>query len=105
DDIEVSQANIGAFLGLTESLEPDEIAGFLRYEVNGSGERSLPDVHAHFRWKPESVCRRGEHIIAEFTNEHAGFYVLTQKQLRRALASGGFLQEPYEGRYGMLETA
>ena len=58
-----------------------------------------------FHWKPESVARRGAHTFAEFTNEHAGFYMLTQSQLKRAIASGGFLRGPHRGRYDWPETA
>jgi 2-polyprenyl-3-methyl-5-hydroxy-6-metoxy-1,4-benzoquinol methylase len=105
DDMKVTEENIQAFLRVAPQLKPDEIAGYLRYECDSSGARSLPDVHGTFHWKVESVKRRGADTIAEFTNEHAGFYILTQSQLRRAIASGGFLTEPYEERYGMLETA
>jgi len=105
DDMEVTEANIQAFLRATAELAPAEIAGFLRYEVNESGTRSLPDAHGGYHWRPESVKRRGSYTIAEFTNEHAGFYILTQTQLKKAIQSGGFLRAPYEGRYGMLETA
>ena len=68
------------------------------------GTRHLPDVHAMFHWRPESVRQRGEHTVAEFTNEHAGFYILTRDQLRRAIASGGYLRDAHEGRFGMLES-
>jgi 2-polyprenyl-3-methyl-5-hydroxy-6-metoxy-1,4-benzoquinol methylase len=105
DDMEVTEENIQAFLRVTPQLKPDEIAGYLRYELDASGARFLPDIHKAFHWKVESVRRRGADTIAEFTNEHAGFYILTQSQLRQAVASGGFLTDPYEGRYGMLETA
>ena len=105
DDMEVTEANIRAFLEITPLLEPDEIAGFLRYELDPSGALSLPEVHGAFRWKPESVKKRGTHTVAEFTNEHAAFYLLTQAQLRSAVASGGFLTEPYEGRHDMLCAA
>src|SRR5208337_2196665 len=105
DDMEVTEANIQAFLRATAELAPAEIAGFLRYEVSESGTRSLPDAHGGYHWRPESVKRRGSYTIAEFTNEHAGFYNLTQTQLKKAIQSGGFLRAPYEGRYGMLETA
>jgi len=104
DDMEVTEKNIRAFLRVTPDLKPDEIAGFLRYEVNESGNTSLPEVHWTSHWKPGSVARRGGHTIAEFSNEHAAFYLLTRNQLRRAIASGGFLREPCEGRYDMLCT-
>jgi 2-polyprenyl-3-methyl-5-hydroxy-6-metoxy-1,4-benzoquinol methylase len=105
DDIDVTEENIQAFLHVAPQLEHGEIAGYLRYEVSSSGLRSLPDVHAAAHWKPESVRRRGPHTIAEFTNEHAAFYLLTQAQLRQAIDSGGFLRAPCEGRYDMACTA
>jgi SAM-dependent methyltransferase len=105
DDMGVSEASLRAFLEVAPALNADEVAGYLRYEVDEKGDWSLPDMHGPFHWKPNSVRRRGRHIVAEFTNEHAGFYVLTRDQLKRAIASGGFLREPYEGQYGMLETA
>jgi hypothetical protein len=104
DDIEVTQHNIQAFLEATPALHHDEIAGFLRYETKGA-TKLLTDVHKSFHWEPGSVRRRGALTVAEFTNEHAGFYLLTQDQLRRAIASGGFLRAPCEGRYGLPETA
>lgn len=105
DDMGVTGKNIQAFVNVTRRLESGEIAGYLRYEDSPSGIRYLPDVHGPYHWKPESVRRRGPYTIAEFTNEHAGFYILTQTQLRRAIDSGGFLRAPCEGRYAMLETA
>jgi 2-polyprenyl-3-methyl-5-hydroxy-6-metoxy-1,4-benzoquinol methylase len=105
DDIGVSEANIDAFVRVTPDLEPDEIAGYIRFEIGQNETVFLPDVHGGFHWKPDSVRGRGDHTVAEFTNEHAGFYILTQSQLRRAIDSGGFIRDPYEGRYSMLETA
>ena len=105
DDVEVSAEKIQAFLRVTEVLDPTEIAGYLRYELDPSGTTILTDVHGPFHWKPDSVRRRGEYVVAEFTNEHAGFYILTRAQLQHVIASGGFLMEPYEGRYGLPETA
>jgi 2-polyprenyl-3-methyl-5-hydroxy-6-metoxy-1,4-benzoquinol methylase len=105
DDIEVAEGQIQAFLRATAAMGPDEIPGYLRYETGQDGTKLLTDVHGSFCWKPESARHRGEYTIAEFTNEHAGFYILTQAQLRQAIASGGFLKKPYEGRYGLPETA
>ena len=105
DDMAVTEKNIQAFLRITPHLEPNEIAGFLRYEVDPSGTWSLPDVHDSFHWKADSVRRRDHYTIAQFTNDHAGFYILTRGHLRKALASENYLRPPYEGRYGFLETA
>jgi len=105
DDIEMTEANVRAFWRVTPQLEPDEIAGFMRYEQDESGTLSLPDVHGCYHWKADSVRRRECLTFAEFTNEHAGLYLVTQSQLRTAIASGGFLKTPYEGRHDMLCAA
>jgi 2-polyprenyl-3-methyl-5-hydroxy-6-metoxy-1,4-benzoquinol methylase len=105
DDMEVTEKNIHAFLQATPELKPQEIAGFLRYEMDESGNCSLPEVHGSFHWKPDSVKRRGAYTIAEFTNEHAALYLLTRDQLQQVIASGGFLRKPCKGRYDMLCTA
>lgn len=105
DDIKVSKENIEAFVSVTSQLKPNEIAGYIRFEVGKNNNVFLPDVHGGFHWKPNSVKFRGDYTVAEFTNEHAGFYILTQAQLIRAITSNGFIRPPYEGRYSMLETA
>lgn len=105
DDMEVTASHVEAFLTLTQHLEPDELAGYLRYEADTSGSWTFPDAHAHYHWKPDSTRRRGTHMVAEFTNEHAAFYLLTRGHLAKAIASGGFLRAPYEGRYDMLCSA
>lgn len=105
DDILVKQRNIEAFLRATQVLPSNEIAGFLRTEVASDGRRYFADVHSHFHWDPASVCQRGECVFAYFTNEHSACYLLTRKQLRRAIASGGYLVRPQDGKHYMLETA
>ncbi len=105
DDMEVTEENIKAFLRVTPQLAPDEIAGYLRYEVDEHGVWSLPEIHGGFHWKPESVKQRGPNVVAEFTNEHAAFFLLTQAQLKKCIESGGFMKEPYAGRYDMLCSA
>ena len=105
DDMEVTFANILGFLHLTPELRSDEIAGFLRFETDHAGRMFLPDVHASFHWKASTVAQRGSHTIAEFSNEHAAFYLLTRSQLQTAIASGGFIREPHEGRYDLLCSA
>ena len=105
DDIAATGENISAFLRLTSTLEQNEIAGFQLYEVDSAGKVSLPGVHGPFHWKLDSVRQRGNHLVAEFTNEHSAFYMVTQAQLKRAIASGGFVRDPYKGRFDMLCTA
>lgn len=105
DDMEVTAANIDAFLRAIKHLAPDELPGFLRYEVDSSGNLSVPEAHASAHWKPETVKQRGDYTVAEFSNEHAAFYLLTREQLRSVIASGNFLRPPHEGRFDMACTA
>lgn len=105
DDMGVTEAHIRAFLRATPQLAEDEIAGFMRYEVDDAGTTYLLDVHGRFHWKTDSGARRGDYTVAEFTNEHAALYLLTQKQLKKAIASGNFLRPPCEDRHDMLCTA
>lgn len=105
DDMEVTHRNINAFIEISPHLAEDEIAGYLRYELDDLGNRTFPEIHGVFHWKPESVRKRGTFRVAEFSNEHAAFYILTRAQLKKCISSGGFLREPYEARYDMLCTA
>jgi len=105
DDILVTERNIRAWLEVTPFMSGNEIAGFLRVEFGKDGRRNYPDVHAHFHWDPSSVRRRGDCVLAHFTNEHAACFVLTREQLRNALRSGGFDVVPHEGKYDLACTA
>jgi SAM-dependent methyltransferase len=105
DDILITERNIRAWLDVTSFLPQDEVAGFLRVEFGEDGERNYPDIHAHFHWDPSSVKRRGDYVLAHFTNEHAACFILTREQLRRALQSGRFDVAPHEGKYDLICTA
>jgi 2-polyprenyl-3-methyl-5-hydroxy-6-metoxy-1,4-benzoquinol methylase len=105
DDILISERNIDAFLRATEILPENEIAGFVHAESDQEGNVFYDPPHAHFHWAPDSVCARGEYTFAYYTNEHSACYILTQKQLKRAIASGRYLVEPYVGRYNLACSA
>lgn len=105
DDTLIRERNIRAFLEATSILPPDRIAGFMRYEVYASGQRSYSTVHSQFRWIPDSVEKFGSSLFARFTNEHSASYVLTREQLKRAIASGGYLVEPHDEKYDLLVSA
>src|SRR6185437_15847590 len=97
--------NIQAFLRISAVLSDDELGGFLRFENAKNGRISYPDMHWNYHWEAQSVKSSGGYTFARFTNEHAACYLLTRKQLQRALASGGFLVAPHRGAYDLLETA
>ena len=105
DDTLITERNIRAFLRVSNALPADEIPGFIRFEQGPDGSKYYPDVHGQFHWDPESVRSRGSYTLAFFTNEHAACYVLRREQLRRAIASGGFLVRPHKGKYDLLCTA
>ena len=105
DDTPVTARNIAAFCRVSEMLGDDEVAGFLRIEKGADGSTHYPDVHHRYHWDAASVKRSGDHAFAYFTNEHAACYVLTRAQLSKVVGSGGFLVQPHEGKYDMLETA
>jgi SAM-dependent methyltransferase len=105
DDTLITSRHIKAFLALSESLPDGYLPGFMRYEIDPAGNRSYCTVHSHYRWLPESVFRCDGLTFATFSNDHAACYMMTQKHLRTAVSSGGFLVEPYEGRYDMLVSA
>ncbi len=105
DDILIREENLRAFQEVSAVLPEEELPGFFRYEGTPEVKLNYPDVHGPFHWDPGSVRLRGPYTLAFFTNEHAGCYVMTQPQLRRAIKSGGFLVGPHKGRYDLLCTA
>lgn len=105
DDMHVLERHIDAFLTSSARLADDEVPGFLRYEEHPDGRRSLCDLHSGYRWLPHTVRATDGEVFASHTNEHSAFYLLTRAQLRRAIASGGFLVPPHEGRFDLLVTA
>lgn len=105
DDILITEQNIDSFLNATGVLPADEIAGFVHAEEDPGGNLYFDPPHASFHWDPSSVKRAGQYTFAHFTNVQSACFVLTQHQLKQALTSGGFLVDPHEGRYGMIENA
>ncbi len=105
NDTLVTERNIEAFLRVSKELPATEIPGFLRYEDGPTGLRNCISAHGHYHWDPSSPCKRGPYTFAFLTNEHAACYLLTRKQLQQALASGGFLVAPYQGKYDLACTA
>lgn len=105
DDTPLSERNIEAFLRVSEILPEDEITGFVRSENGPDGTQHFCDVFGPFHWDLTSVRKRAGHTFAFFTNEHSACYALTQRQLRKAIASGGFLVPPHSEKYDLLVTA
>ena len=105
DDTLITEKNIRAFMDAVAILPDNQIGGFLRYETGSDGNRYISSAHGRFHWRPESAQQVGTDTFAQFTNDHSACYILTRKQLERAIASGGFLRAPYEAEYDMLCSA
>jgi SAM-dependent methyltransferase len=105
DDIFVSAENILAFMKAAQMLEGDLLPGFLRFERHLDGTKNYPDIHGPYHWVPDSVRRSGDYVHARLSNDHSACYMLTKAHLEKAIASGGFLVPPHQGRYDLLCSA
>jgi SAM-dependent methyltransferase len=105
DDMLITQRNIEAFLRVTAILPEEELAGFVHFETDPQGEIYYDPPHVQYHWDPNSVRTRGGDVFAQYTNEHSACFLLTQKHLRRAIQSGGFLVPPHVGRYNLACSA
>ncbi len=105
DDTLIRTENVLAYMKASDRLGPLLIPGFVRYELDENGQKNYPDVYSHYHWLPGSVNQMAEYTFARFSNDHAACYMLTQRQLERAMASGGFLVSPHSGRYDMICSA
>lgn len=105
DDTLIRGDTLAAFVAAESVLEPKEIAGFIRTETSQQGSTFFSSVHSHFHWLPGSVVARGGRLFAQFSNDHSGCFVLSRRQLRHCLDSGGFGDAPHEGRHDMLCSA
>jgi hypothetical protein len=94
DDHLITEGNVTAFLEVTEVLPDSEIAGLFQYEIDGEGNRYYPAAHSPFDWVPGSVRIWGKYTFACFSNYHSACYLLTQRQLAKAIRSGGYLVPP-----------
>ena len=105
DDTLITEEHITSFLEVTELLPEDKIAGFMRYELDASYNKTISTIHRGYHWEPDSVKSIGKYTFARFTNDHSACYILTQQQLKKAIASGKYLVSPHEGRYDLICTA
>lgn len=105
DDILVTEENVRAFMECSDLLPADAIAGFTRFERDESGRKYFIDIFRAFHFLPETFCNHGGKQFVELNNEHAGCFMLTRRQLDRALRHPAFLRKPHRGLYGFAETA
>jgi len=105
DDTLITENNIKAFLDVTSILPENDIAGFIRFEIDSLGKKYYSTVHSHFHWIPDSVKLIDKYTFARYTNDHSGCHLLTRNQLKKVIDSGGYVVAPHTERYDLLETA
>lgn len=99
NDVLVTQDNLEALLEAHRRLPDDHLAGFLRYEEDEAGRRILPDLGATSpTLGPFGLTYDGGRWFRPL-NVHQGCWVLRDRQLDRAIESGGFRVEPHRTRH------
>ena len=110
NDILITRKNITAYLSITKDIPENYITGFLRYErKKDDGQAYLIDAHPNWPIILENtITINGIDYIA-LVNAHHGGWILTKKQLRHVLNSGGFTTVPHKSKritqaYDTLES-
>jgi hypothetical protein len=98
NDMLITEDNVDAFLEFSETLNENQVAGFIRYE-NRDQLKILVDANPHWG---RIVNKRNENNFS-LRNNHQGCFVLLKKDLKKAVESGGFLVPAHTGVYGFLE--
>jgi hypothetical protein len=102
NDIFVPESAIDFIMKESGSLRDDEILGFCRYEVR-ENIKYLTDHDFSSPLTNYEPWSEGKHTFFTPFNLHFGCYLVSASQLKRAIASGGYLVTPHVGPYGVLE--
>ncbi len=111
----ITRQNIEAYLTVTRKLPEDVIPGLLRYAYPPKGSLDVPDKYLidlfeHQGFDPAGsiadpwIDINGVRYFAT-KNRHQGCWLLTRDQLKRAIASDGFVCAWHGGPYGVSEQA
>jgi hypothetical protein len=98
----IPQHAIDFIANTSSSLGNDEIIGFIRYEID-KGIYYLIDQDIKFPISKFHAWEENGQIFFTPFIFHSGCYLISQEQLRHAIASGGYLARAHIGPYGMLE--
>lgn len=98
NDILITEDNIDAFLEYNNTLPDNQVAGFMLYEQRGD-QKIMMSMCEYYGPSFKKTYSHGFVI----NNQHQACWVLTRRQLRRAIDSGGFLVQPHFGPYGIIE--
>lgn len=98
NDILITEDNIDAFLEYNSTLPDHQVAGYLLYEQKDD-QKILMGLCEYYGPSFGKTYAHGFTI----NNQHQACWVLTRKQLKRAIDSGGFLVQPHWSPYGIIE--
>lgn len=88
----ITKKNIDSFVAVSNILPENKICGFFQYEQYDCG-RVYPGAHAHYGWNFTTISGLANtpYVFASYTNPHQACYVLTKKQLHKAIKDFDFL--------------
>jgi len=92
DDIAITAGHLRAFAETAAACDEHTVPGFLRYELDEAGQMSVDSLHSYNSWKPMSARAFGGEVWVELDHNHSAAYVLDDRHLSRAIASGRFLE-------------
>lgn len=98
NDILITEDNLDAFLEYNYTLPDNQVAGFLLYEQK-EDKKIIVNLCEYYGPMVQKAYEK-KWVAA---NQHQACWVLTRKQLRRAIDSGGFLVQAHWGPYGIIE--
>lgn len=97
----ITERNLTAFLKATNLLPENIIVGFFQYENYENIGKFYPGAHVHFQWIFNSLFAIPDtsYVFASYTNVHQATFVLTKKQLHKAINEMDFLTPNYRSGY------
>jgi len=98
----ITEDNIEAFLEHSRGLADGEVSGFIQYEIGPKARKTLVALNP-LLVKGSSPVEGKTQTSWRPKNKHQGCWILLQKDLDKAIRSGGFTEKPHSGPYGVLE--
>ena len=110
NDILITLKNIKAFLNISHQIPGNYITGFLRYEIKQEDKKKyLIDAHPQRPIILQNTININGIDYISLANFHQGGWILTRRQLKQVLNSGGFFTAPHRSKkftqvYDTLES-
>ncbi len=92
NDILITEKNINHYLKISSKLPDNYITGFLRVEISNDKKYVLIDHNMYYFPTYKKRITINNELYVQLNCLHQGCWILTQKQLHKALNSGNFFQ-------------